>query len=77
MAKKRLIRASEIGTYVYCHRAWWLRAVLEIEPAEREERLERGVMVHRRHGTRVRLARVLLVAGVALLLAAALAFAVG
>jgi CRISPR/Cas system-associated exonuclease Cas4 (RecB family) len=71
-----LIRASEIGTYVYCHRAWWLRTVLEIEPAQRE-RMERGVAAHRRHGTRVRFARVLLITGVVLLLAAALAFAVG
>jgi len=70
-----LIRASEIGTYVYCHRAWWLRTILEIEPADRE-RLDQGIAAHRQHGTRVRFARVLFVAGVALLLAAALALVV-
>ncbi len=76
MAKRRLIRASEIGTYVYCHRAWWLQTVVQVDPADRE-RLERGIAAHYQHGTRVRFARVLFVAAVALLLAAALALLAG
>lgn len=76
MAKRRLIRASEIGTYVYCRRAWWLRTVAQVELAERE-RLERGVVAHRRHGTRVRFARVLFVTGAALLLGAVLSLVLG
>ena len=40
MARERLpiIRASEMGEYVYCARAWWLRRVASLEPAGRERR---------------------------------------
>jgi hypothetical protein len=69
----RLIRASEVGDYVYCHRAWWLRVVEGRMPARRE-RLERGTIRHSRHGMRVRASQLLLLCGLALLvLAGALA----
>ena len=67
----RLIQASEIGAYVYCHRAWWLRTVVGLEPRNRT-RLQQGIVAHRQHGTRVRLARVLLFASGALLFVALL-----
>ena len=76
MAKQRVIRASEIGAYVYCHRAWWLRTVGGIEPDDRA-RFDRGIEAHHRHGTRVRLARVLLFVAVALIVAALLMLIVG
>jgi len=67
MGKERLpvIRASEIGEYVYCARAWWLRRVVGLEPAGHERR-EQGTALHRRHGHAVAGSQTLLVVGVAL-----------
>lgn len=47
-----IIRASEVGEYVYCARAWWLRRVAGIEPAGRARR-EAGIALHTRHGRAV------------------------
>lgn len=71
MAKERLpiIRASEIGEYVYCARAWWLRRVAGLEPAGRERR-EHGTVLHRRHGRAVTGSRSLLFVAVVLVIAA-------
>ena len=71
MARQRLpiIRASEMGEYVYCARAWWLRRVEGLKPAGRERR-EYGVVLHQRHGRAVAGSRALLVLGALLALAA-------
>jgi hypothetical protein len=73
VARQRLpiIRASEMGEYVYCARAWWLRRVGGLEPAGRARR-EHGVALHHRHGRAVAGSRALLVLG-GLLAVAALA----
>jgi len=73
MSRERLpiIRASEVGEYVYCARAWWLRRVANLEPAGHERR-EQGTALHRRHGRAVAGSRTLVALGVALALAAAL-----
>jgi CRISPR/Cas system-associated exonuclease Cas4 (RecB family) len=73
MARQHLpiIRASEVGEYVYCARAWWLRRVAGLEPAGRERR-ELGTALHRRHGRAVAGSRALVMLGIALALAAAL-----
>jgi hypothetical protein len=74
MAREKLamIRASEIGEYVYCARAWWLHRVAGLEPEGRERR-ERGTALHRRHGRTIALSGALLWLGLGLaLLAAAL-----
>ncbi len=81
-ARGRVIRASEIGEYVYCHRAWWLGRVQGVESANRAQ-LAAGIARHRAHGQMVRrasglrrLAIVLLLAaiGLALLLALLLVY---
>ncbi len=45
------MRASDIGTYLYCRRAWWYRK----EGVESENRAEMatGTELHRRHGRKV------------------------
>jgi CRISPR/Cas system-associated exonuclease Cas4 (RecB family) len=49
---ERVIRASEVGAYAYCARAWWLGSVEGVRP-EDLRRLETGRAVHERHGQRV------------------------
>ena len=48
----KVIRASEIGAYAYCARAWWLGRVLGYRPAKLE-RMAAGEEAHIRHGQRV------------------------
>ncbi|MEI7556662.1 hypothetical protein [Candidatus Chlorohelix sp.] len=61
MAKRKpYIRASEIGTYAFCRRAWWLQRMAGIETQGIRQRLEAGIMAHSAHGKqakRVRTAR--------------------
>jgi hypothetical protein len=59
----RLIRASEVGEYVFCRRAWWLHHVRGIEPADRVS-LEKGVAQHREHGQIVQSVNILQCAAV-------------
>lgn len=65
----RVMRASEIGQYVFCHRAWWLGSVRG-EPSANVPRMQMGTRVHERHGMRVAVSRVLVLAGYAALAAA-------
>ena len=48
-----VIRASEVGQYAFCARAWWLGSV-EGKPSTLQEEMAAGEAVHRRHGRRVR-----------------------
>ncbi|RME53298.1 MAG: hypothetical protein D6790_17800 [Caldilineae bacterium] len=53
MSKDRsLVRASDIGAWAYCNRAWWLVHVQHAQH-ERPERLARGDAAHRAHGRSV------------------------
>jgi hypothetical protein len=48
-----VLRASEIGEYLYCHRAWWLGRVLGL-PNANQAALQAGTTRHRAHGATVR-----------------------
>jgi CRISPR/Cas system-associated exonuclease Cas4 (RecB family) len=71
-----VIRASEIGEYVYCARAWWLRRVAGATPTGAARRME-GTRRHVRHGFGVAASRALLRAAIVLVLAAGLLLLVG
>ncbi|MBN1667153.1 MAG: hypothetical protein JW862_08685 [Anaerolineales bacterium] len=64
----RTIRASEIGSYLYCRRAWWY-AQRGVEPANLAE-LAAGTDLHQRHGRRVVFGGLLQSAGYLLMLVA-------
>lgn len=70
---ERIIRASEVGQYDYCAKAWWLGSIEGVQPSNVRE-LQAGTAAHEAHGRQVnRAARVqqaaigLLVMGVILL----------
>jgi hypothetical protein len=48
----RVIRASELGAYVYCAHAWWLGSE-EGLPSQNVRALESGEKDHERHGRRL------------------------
>lgn len=51
----RVIRASEVGAYTYCARAWWLNSECQVQPGDLEP-LQRGAAAHERHGQTVAVA---------------------
>lgn len=70
---ERIIRASEIGQYDFCARAWWLNVGQGI-PSENVRELQIGLQAHARHGQQIsragwlqQVAVLLLVAGLILL----------
>ena len=68
-SRRPAIRASEIGEYVFCHRAWWLRHVEGYESANTRQ-MEAGTAAHARHGRTVGLGATLRSLAVLLVLAA-------
>jgi hypothetical protein len=69
----RVIRASEIGEYIYCRRAWWLRHARGYQSANVHE-LAAGTAAHAGHGRTVWLGTALRVAAIFLLALAAIIF---
>ena len=63
-----LIRASEIGSYLYCRRAWWYRK--QGMESENQAEMATGSELHRQHGRKVLAAGLLRTIGITLLLAA-------
>ncbi len=70
----RTIRASELGTWLYCQRAWWYQR----QGAESSNRqvMEAGTDEHRQHTINVANARLLQFAGWAFLLGALVLLAI-
>jgi hypothetical protein len=74
-SRKDLVRASGMGEYVYCARAWWLRRE-GVTPTRGGEARAAGTRWHESHGRSVaRAKRLRLVSAVCLYLALALAVA--
>ncbi len=64
----RTIRASEIGSYLYCRRAWWYqRQGIE---SQTQAEMAADSQIHRRHGRFVLLNGCMRIAAYVLLLAA-------
>jgi CRISPR/Cas system-associated exonuclease Cas4 (RecB family) len=63
-----VIRSSDIGNYLYCHRAWWYRK--QGVESENQAELSAGTALHRQHGRKVLAAGLLRALGVVVLLAA-------
>ncbi len=64
----RTIRASEIGTYLFCQRAWWYQN--QGLPSENQADLASGSELHLQHGRSVLKARIMRIAALVFLLAA-------
>ena len=68
----RTIRASEVGSFLYCRRAWWYQKLGQ--PSQNQPQLDAGSEFHVQHGRLVArasllriLAAIVLLAGVLLL----------
>jgi CRISPR/Cas system-associated exonuclease Cas4 (RecB family) len=64
----RIIRASEIGSYLYCQRSWWYR-ITGVEP-ENQKELQTGTTLHYQHGRNVLVSSFFRISGFILLLVA-------
>jgi len=70
----RTIRASEIGTFLYCQRAWWYQR--NGTPSENVAEMAAGSELHYRHGRVVAGLTCLRLAAYALVLAALVLLAI-
>ncbi len=62
----RIIRASEIGQYDFCAKAWWLGSIEGVSPSNLSQ-LQAGTAAHEEHGRQVRRASQLQVAAFTLM----------
>ena len=63
-----IIRSSDIGTYLYCNRAWWYKKQ-GVESANQTE-LAAGTELHAKHGRQVLASTLTRTAGLILLMIA-------
>jgi hypothetical protein len=71
----RAIRASEIGSFLFCRRAWWYRS--QGVPAQNQAELAGGSAYHHRHGRQVLRAGLLRSAGWVILFLAVILLIIG
>jgi hypothetical protein len=74
MKDDRVIRASELGQYSFCAKAWWLGSV-EGVPSANVREMDAGTSAHEQHGQAVQISVWLNRVGVACLILGALALA--
>jgi hypothetical protein len=72
---EHIIRASEIGQYDFCARAWWLHSV-EGLPSSNVRELQAGTQAHQAHGRRVSRAGLLQQSAILLLIAGVILLAI-
>lgn len=70
----RTIRASEIGTYLFCARAWWHQR--NGSPSLNEKIMKEGTEYHEKHGETIATAGLFQRVGLVLLLGALIVAAV-
>lgn len=70
----RTIRASEIGSFLFCQRAWWYHS--QGQPSQNQADLSGGTLYHRQHGRKVMRSAMLRAAGWLVLALAVILFVV-
>jgi hypothetical protein len=68
----RYVRASDISSFIYCQRSWWLTRIVGLEP-DALLRRQRGTHAHQQHAWLVWLMQLMRSTGIGLLLLAGLA----
>jgi hypothetical protein len=71
----RTIRASEIGAFIFCRRAWWYHS--QGAPSQNQAELAGGSAYHHRHGRQVIRTSLLRAAGWILLFLAVIVLLIG
>lgn len=71
MSHQPLIRASDIGQYLFCHRAWWLARIQQV-PSSNLAEMAAGSAAHAQHGQHMKSTQRLQQIGVFLIVVAAL-----
>jgi hypothetical protein len=74
MSKEQYIRASEIGSFLFCERAWSYARIGIPPTAKVRASREAGKVFHQKHGTRVIRSRNLMTIGLILLVLALVGF---
>lgn len=72
---ERVIRASEIGQYDFCAKAWWLGSIEGVPPSNVRE-LQAGTTAHEQHGQQISRAGQLQRAAIGLLIIGVILFAI-
>jgi len=71
----RVIKASELNSFLYCERAWWYQ--LQGEPSAKQPAMDAGTQSHQTHARQVKLVPVLIVVAALLALIALIIILVG